>query len=197
MRKAAWLCACLVPFFGFWMVGLTDIDEGFYGAVVRDMLRRGDWITPTLNGVPWFEKPILSYWVAMPPVALFGNEFGARMPSVVATLLTAWVWQWFLKRRGSPIANLMPIAYCGSLLVVGVGRMMLTDAPLVLCLTVALVGVCEVVEGKRFQTLADEADEDDFRRHEWLANENRGNAGDGDGQVGADSPFAELFERPI
>ncbi|MBS1709306.1 MAG: glycosyltransferase family 39 protein [Armatimonadetes bacterium] len=133
----AWLAACM-PFVGFWSYGLTDLDEGFYGAVVADMLRRHDWITPTLNGVPWFEKPVLSYWLAMPSVALFGGEFGARLPSVLCTLLAAAVMARFARRHfGDGVALVVPVAYTGSLLAGGIGRMMMTDPALVLCLTAA------------------------------------------------------------
>ena len=63
-----WLLAVL-PFLGFWMYGLFDIDEGFYGAVVAEMNRRHEWLTPYYNGHPWFEKPILLYWVSKPLVS--------------------------------------------------------------------------------------------------------------------------------
>ncbi|MBX3110960.1 MAG: glycosyltransferase family 39 protein [Fimbriimonadaceae bacterium] len=133
----SWLAA-LIPFVGFWTYGLTDLDEGFYGAVVADMLRRHDWITPTLNGAPWFEKPVLSYWLAMPSVAAFGGEFGARLPSVVCTLAAAWVMARFARRHfGEGVALVVPVAYTGSLLAGAVGRMMMTDPALVLCLTAA------------------------------------------------------------
>jgi 4-amino-4-deoxy-L-arabinose transferase-like glycosyltransferase len=144
-----WPLACVLPFLGFWSYGLFDLDEGFYAAVVADMMRRGDWITPTLNGDPWFEKPILAYWLAMPSVWAFGDAVGPRLPSVACTLATAWVLHGFLvPRAGALAARLATLAYCGSLLVVGIGRMMMTDAPLVLCLTLALVWFWRSVEGQ-------------------------------------------------
>lgn len=144
-----WPLACVLPFLGFWAYGLFDLDEGFYAAVVADMMRRGDWITPTLNGEPWFEKPILAYWLAMPSVWAFGDAVGPRLPSVICTLATAWSLHGFLApRAGAVAARLATLAYCGSLLVVGIGRMMMTDAPLVLCLTLALVWFWRSVEGE-------------------------------------------------
>lgn len=133
----AWFC--LLPYIGFWLYGLTDLDEGFYGAVVTDMLRRQDWITPTYNGVPWFEKPILSYWLAMPLVSVWpASEFAARLPSVLCTLGTAFVLFRFAKKHfGIEAARLTALVYTGSLLVVALGRMMMTDPALVLCLTLA------------------------------------------------------------
>ena len=137
-----WLLALagILPFLGFWAYGLTDLDEGFYAAVVNDMLRRGDWLTPTLNGTPWFEKPILAYWLAMPTVSLWHNEFGARLPSFVCTLATAWiVLRTVSARFGQLTGQLATLVFTGCILVAGVGRMMMTDAPFVLCLTGAFL----------------------------------------------------------
>jgi len=112
------------------------------------MLRRGDWITPTYNGVPWFEKPILAYWLAMPTVAIFDNEFGARLPSVACSLATVFlIYRFVARHRKVEDARLVAVAYSGSLLVAGLGRMMMTDAPLVLCLTVALTQFYESLVG--------------------------------------------------
>lgn len=142
MRPPNWVIvlACIVPFLGWWAYGLFDLDEGFYAAVVSDMLRRADWITPTYNGVPWFEKPILAYWLAMPSVLAFGQEIGPRLPSVLATLATAWMLSRFAaKQYGETAGLVVPIAYCSSLLPLGLGRMMMTDAPLVAALTAGLL----------------------------------------------------------
>jgi 4-amino-4-deoxy-L-arabinose transferase-like glycosyltransferase len=134
----ALILCCVAPFFGFWLTGLFDLDEGFYAAVTSDMLRRGDWITPTYNGIPWFEKPILSYWLAMPTILLFGEDFGPRSASFLCTLATAFVlYRWCLRHFGKEVAQGAALATCGSLLVVGIGRMMMTDGPLVLCQVIA------------------------------------------------------------
>src|SRR5580693_6722422 len=93
----AWLA--ILPLLGWWLYGLFDLDEGFYAAVVAEMNRRGEWITPYFNGHPWFEKPVLLYWVAKPCLALFGGEFGIRLPSILASLATYAIIAWFGKRR--------------------------------------------------------------------------------------------------
>src|SRR5579862_2818619 len=112
------------------------------------MNRRGEWITPFFNGHPWFEKPILLYWVAKPCLALFGNAIGPRLPSILATLGTYAVVGWFTKRRfGSAAAVLSVIALSSCLLVVGVGRMMLTDPLLLLTLTAAFCTFWESLQG--------------------------------------------------
>lgn len=47
-------------------------DEGRYGEVGRWMLVSGDWLTPRLNGIPFFHKPPLLYWLEAISLALFG-----------------------------------------------------------------------------------------------------------------------------
>lgn len=145
-RLPTWavVALCIAPLLGFWAYGLFDLDEGFYAAVVADMMRRGDWITPTLNGAPWFEKPILAYWLAIPSVAVFGEQWGPRLPSVLCTLATTWTLFRFVRRHvDDRAARLVAMVYGTNLLVVALGRMMMTDAPLVLCLTIAMTQLAD------------------------------------------------------
>lgn len=145
-----WLAA-LLPLLGWWTTGLFDLDEGFYGAVVSEMLRRGDWVTPYYNGAPWFEKPILLYWLTAPSVALFGQEFGARLPSVLCTLALYWLLHLQVKRVLGEAAAAWSVALLsGSLLVVGAGRMLLTDPPYVLALAAAFFAFYESLVGDKW-----------------------------------------------
>jgi 4-amino-4-deoxy-L-arabinose transferase-like glycosyltransferase len=52
-------------FYGLGAFGLLGADEPRYAQIAREMLDRSDWITPTLDGKPWLEKPPLYYWQAM------------------------------------------------------------------------------------------------------------------------------------
>jgi 4-amino-4-deoxy-L-arabinose transferase-like glycosyltransferase len=62
-------------------------DEGRYAEVARAMLARGDWLVPRLDGLPFFHKPPLMYWLDAAAMALFGaNQFTAR----IAPALGAW-----------------------------------------------------------------------------------------------------------
>lgn len=85
-----WCCAILLVFFN---LGLDVIagSEGRWFAVVREMLLSGDWLHPTINGQPYFDKPLVSYWfMAFLSKAVNQgvlNEFLARAPSAIFALL--------------------------------------------------------------------------------------------------------------
>ncbi len=64
---------------------LWDIDEGLNAEAAREMLVRGDWVTPTFNGELRSAKPVLLYWLQMLSYLALGvNETAARLPSVLA-----------------------------------------------------------------------------------------------------------------
>src|SRR4051794_35577616 len=81
------LCA-LRPAFRAGGVPLPGPDEPRYARVAVEMSRSGDLVTPTLQGRPWLEKPILYYWMAAGAFKVLGETEGAaRVPAVLATLL--------------------------------------------------------------------------------------------------------------
>jgi 4-amino-4-deoxy-L-arabinose transferase-like glycosyltransferase len=151
--RTVWIVSwafAIFPLLGWWLYGLFDIDEGFYGAVVAEMNRRGEWITPYYNGHPWFEKPILLYWVGKPAMLVFGNWVGPRLPSILATVATYALVVWFARRRwDDQTARWCLLVTASSILVAGVGRMMMTDALLNVCLVGAFVYFYESLVGDR------------------------------------------------
>jgi 4-amino-4-deoxy-L-arabinose transferase-like glycosyltransferase len=64
-------------------------DEGRYGEVGRWMLQSGDWLTPRLNGVPFFHKPPYLYWLEAASLATFGiHAWAVRLvPALHAVLM--------------------------------------------------------------------------------------------------------------
>ncbi len=84
-------------FFGL-SIPLVGPDEPRYAHVAREMFERGDWVTPTLGGANWFEKPALLYWLQIVGYKIFGvSEFSARFGSAVFGLLTVFS-LWILGR---------------------------------------------------------------------------------------------------
>ena len=73
---------------GLGRVPLLGPDEPRYARVAVEMQRADEWVTPTLQGKPWLEKPALYYWLAGAAFSVLGeNEAAARLPSVLAGLL--------------------------------------------------------------------------------------------------------------
>jgi 4-amino-4-deoxy-L-arabinose transferase-like glycosyltransferase len=142
------LLAATIPLLGWWTYGLFDLDEGFYAAVTSEMNRRVEWITPYYNGQPWFEKPILLYWLAKPSLALLGESVGPRLPDVLATIATYALVLWFARRRvGESAAIFSTLVLASSPLVVALGRMMMTDPLLMLCMSAAFLTFWESLQG--------------------------------------------------
>lgn len=96
----------LALFTGLAAIGLVGPDEPRYAWIARDMAQSGDWVTPRLYGQPWFEKPILYYWMASVGFRLTASaEWAARVPSALAALCAALSIAWLaLKHYGEKTA---------------------------------------------------------------------------------------------
>jgi 4-amino-4-deoxy-L-arabinose transferase-like glycosyltransferase len=90
-------------------------DEGRYAGVAREMLR-GDGLVPTLDGLPYFHKPPLFYWLDMAAMHVVGvGEFAARFGSLVgAWLLGAALYLFVRRSHGVATASrtLLVLATC-------------------------------------------------------------------------------------
>ncbi|MFX8354902.1 glycosyltransferase family 39 protein, partial [Acinetobacter baumannii] len=76
--------------------------------------------------------------------------FGPRLPAVLCTIGTYWVIWWFAKRHFNlKTAQLSALILASSLLVVALGRLMMTDTPLLLSFTAAMLTFWESLVGKR------------------------------------------------
>ena len=88
-----WLWLSLIAFVGIWfyVLGartLVPTDEGRYAEMAREMVATGDWVTPRLNGIKYFEKPPLQTWMNAATFAVFGlGEWQARLWTGISALL--------------------------------------------------------------------------------------------------------------
>jgi len=137
-------------FFGLAYFGLVGADEPRYAQVAREMLARHDWITPTLGGKAWLEKPVLYYWQTMLAYSVFGvSDWAARLSSAVDAMLMVLAVYLFLRRfrSGFPFAGsqLAGFQLDGALMtasasgVIGFARAASTDMPLAATFTIAML----------------------------------------------------------
>ncbi len=139
---------------------LIKPDEGRYAELSREMAVSGDWVTPRLNGIKYFEKPPLHYWAGAAAFTLFGqHEWTARLWSALTGLFGV-VLAWYAGRRlFGPAAGLYAAVVLGSsLMYVVVGHLNTLDMGLTLFLFLAL---CAFLLGQR-----DEADPGENAR--WM-----------------------------
>jgi len=82
-----------------WIRPLTLPDEGRYAGVAWDMLRSGSHAVPLLDGMPYFHKPPLYYWLAELSFSAFGvHPWAARLPSWLAAWGSAAGLYYFVRR---------------------------------------------------------------------------------------------------
>ncbi len=132
-----------LPLLG-WGIGAApfrDPDEGLYGAIAREMVDRGDWLTPRFNGLPYLEKPPLYYWLTALTYRLFGfSEWGARLWSALGAsgtvLLTAWLGREAFGTRVGVVAGLVCATSLG---VVLYGRLVGVDLLFTALVTLSLL----------------------------------------------------------
>ncbi len=68
---------------------LANPDEGRYSVLAMHMSDSGDFVTPRLNGLKYFEKPPMQYWAAATAFKTFGkSEWSARLYTALCGLLT-------------------------------------------------------------------------------------------------------------
>jgi 4-amino-4-deoxy-L-arabinose transferase-like glycosyltransferase len=125
---------------GLGRISLFEPDEPRFAEATRQMLERGDALTPYFNGAPRFEKPILFYWMQLPFFAVLGpGELAARLPSAICGTLTVFL-LWAIGRRlfSDTAAWLGAVALATSFRFVTYARQGLTDVPVLLFETAAL-----------------------------------------------------------
>ncbi|MCJ7751790.1 MAG: glycosyltransferase family 39 protein, partial [Armatimonadetes bacterium] len=130
---------------GLGWLPLFGRDEALYAEAAREMLAGGDWITPYVNGVFFFEKPPLYYWLAGISYSVFGvSPFAARLPAALMAILTIAVTARLAARVWGPRAGLLAgLALATSLQMIMIGRMGILDVPLTCLIALALLAYAQ------------------------------------------------------
>ncbi len=133
---------------GFWSqlgaLPLFDLDEGAFSEATVEMIHSGDYLSPTLNGEPRYDKPILIYWLQAASVKEFGvNEFAFRLPSAIcATLWLLTVYGFTLIfTRDARAALLAGVSLGLSIMASLIGHAAIADALLNVLLAATMFGI--------------------------------------------------------
>jgi len=124
-------------------VPLFDLDEGAFSEATREMFVRGDFISPFVNGLPRFDKPVLIHWLQAASMSLFGvNSFAFRLPSALAASGWVLLTYAFVARVIDRDTALRAALMLGTALgIVIIGRAATADALLNLWLAAAMFGM--------------------------------------------------------
>ena len=117
-------------------------DEGRYAEIPREMSASGDWLTPRLNDIKYFEKPALQYWATAAGFKVFGeSEWTARLwPALTGFFSILLVWWTGRRLWGAQAGNLAAAILASSLLFVVMGHLLTLDMGLSFFLQVAWTG---------------------------------------------------------
>ena len=136
---------------------LIEPDEGRYSEIPREMIESGDFITPKLNYIKYFEKPVLHYWMNAISFMLFGqNEFAARLftaSCAILGIIATGALGSFIFGGASGLLSAIITAF--SLLYFAIGTINITDMPLSFFITMALVSFyfAHIGENKKWYLL--------------------------------------------
>ena len=130
-RDLLLLTLALGVFFGFRLGGrpLANPDEGRNAEIPREMVASGNWVTPRLNGVNYFEKPPLMYWAVVVSLELLGpGEWSVRTVPALFALGGVLLTYAAARRISGRAAGLTAALVLGtSLLFFGLGRFLVLD----------------------------------------------------------------------
>jgi 4-amino-4-deoxy-L-arabinose transferase-like glycosyltransferase len=122
---------------------LSLSDEGRYSEIPRYMAQSGDWITPRLNGIKYFEKPPLQYWATAAAYRAFGeHNWTARVwPAVTGLLGVLLVYFVGARLYGTATGVYSAAVLASSVLYAALAHVLTLDMGLAFFLTMALAGL--------------------------------------------------------
>ena len=108
------LAAAIAPFFAkLGDASIWDANEAYYVETPREMIESGDYVNPSFNYEPRFNKPVLSYWIVAGMYHVFGVSITAERLAIAALAMIMIVAAWFLARAASMQPLAAPLAALG------------------------------------------------------------------------------------
>ncbi len=116
LRWWAWIVLGVVWFVTMQIRPMLDPDEGRYAEIPREMLVTGNWVTPRLDGLKYFEKPALQYWATASIYSVFGvGNLTSRLWTVglgfgCLALIYAWLTRLYDRRSALAAVALLAMS---------------------------------------------------------------------------------------
>jgi 4-amino-4-deoxy-L-arabinose transferase-like glycosyltransferase len=135
-----WLVLAAAWFATLQLRPMLDPDEGRYAEIPREMVVSGDWLTPRLDGLKYFEKPALQYWATAAAYSVFGlSEWTSRLWTVgLAFACLPMVFGWTRRLYGIRAALAAVVTLAASPYFGVIGHLNLLDAGFTFWLTGAV-----------------------------------------------------------
>ena len=127
---------------------LDDDVDSAQASIGRTMLESGDWVTPRLDGVKYFDKSPLVYWLIALSYAAFGvHDWAARIPIALGAILLAWLTArfgvWAFGRKAGCYAGLAMATCVGLFLFT---RVLIPDVWLTLAIALTMWSFLRMME---------------------------------------------------
>lgn len=119
----------------------VDPDESRHAEIAREMRTSGDYLTPTLHGTPYYDKPALFHWAINLSSAVVGpGPLATRLPSALSAIFTVLAMALWASRVYSPlVGSLTAIGMATTVGFVAIGRFAVVDALFTALLTAAFL----------------------------------------------------------
>jgi 4-amino-4-deoxy-L-arabinose transferase-like glycosyltransferase len=132
---------------------LFEPDEGRYAEIPREMLVRGEWLVPYLQGEPYLDKPPLLYWLVIGSYHLLGiHDWSARLvPALAVHACILLTYLLGLRRLGEHAAFFGALVLSLAPGFITMGRLLVLDGLLALWVTLSLLAAFEALRDQRLR----------------------------------------------
>jgi 4-amino-4-deoxy-L-arabinose transferase-like glycosyltransferase len=162
--------AALALFPGLGGSARLSYHEAFVAQGAREILNSGEWLYPTIGGLPWLEKPPLPWWLTAALGRISGgvNETVARVPSALAAMaLVLGVALLAARHFGPSISLLAGAVQATTAWTVFRGRLAESDVLLACLITWSLVAFDELLSAAAEPTANPGGEEPRWRLARW------------------------------